>query len=258
MLFRSIHVMAATRFGKGLSVAAAVSIMASVKKQKWAIVAPTKEKAQIIMDYILVFCVNDPILSATLSDLFVLRAEMLTNRRARSHITFLNGGEIRTYGAGQAMGHGAQNIILDEAALVEDEDEAKVFRMLGDNPHDFFIMKIGNPFLNNHFKRSFLDKTYYKINIDAKRALEEGRLTEEILKEQKAKPFFNIMYWNIFPEAESRDKYSYLPLISDGLLKLSQTEETIDEHGSKILGGDPADTGSNEAEIGRASCRERV
>ena len=34
---------------------------------------------------------------------------MLTQRRSRDHITFLNGGEIRTYSAGQVMGHGAQN-----------------------------------------------------------------------------------------------------------------------------------------------------
>lgn len=245
-----IHVMAHTRYGKSIIVGAGVAIMASIKKQKWAIVAPTKEDAQIIMDYVLFFCMGDPIIKQLLkTDARILKTEMLTQRRSRDHITFLNGGEIRTYSAGQVMGHGAQNIILDEACIATDEEEAKVFRMLGDNPKDFFIMKIGNPFENNHFKRSLLNDSYYKINIDAKRGLKEGRLSQEILDEQKGKPFFNVLYWNIFPDQASRDKYGYLPLISDSLLERAQVEGDVDEVGDKILGGDPADSGSNDAVI---------
>ena len=47
-----IQIMAATRYGKSLSVAAGVVIRASLKPEKWAIVAGTKEKARIIMEYI--------------------------------------------------------------------------------------------------------------------------------------------------------------------------------------------------------------
>ena len=50
---RKVHVMAHTRYGKSIIVGACIAIRAAVKKEKWAIIAPTKEQAQIIMDYVL-------------------------------------------------------------------------------------------------------------------------------------------------------------------------------------------------------------
>ena len=248
---QKVHVMAHTRYGKSIIVGAAVAIRAAVKKERWAIVAPTKEDAQIIMDYVLWFSINDPIISQLLkTDAKILKQEKLTQRRSRDHITYLNGGEVRTYAQGQTMGKGAPNIVLDEACIVEDEYEAKIFRMLGDNPEDFFIMKIGNPFYNNHFKSAYLDDSYYHINIDAKRGMAEGRLSQKILDEQKGKPFYDVLYWNIFPDEEARDKYGYLPLFTHRQLEAAQVDpDGIDELGTKKLGGDPADAGENESVI---------
>jgi len=247
-----VHAMAHTRYGKSIIVGATVSIRAAIKKEKWAIVAPTKEQAQIIMDYVLYFSVNDPIISQLLkTDAKILREERLTQRRSRDHITFLNGGEIRTFSAKQVMGFGAQNIVMDEAGLIEDSDEAKAFRMLGDNPKDFFIIKIGNPFNNNHFKQSYLDDSYYHINIDAKRGLEEGRLSQEILDEQKNKPHYDILYNNIFPDNEGRDKNGYLPLLSHKIVTEAQVDMTnIVPLGDRLVGVDPNDGGENEGVIG--------
>jgi hypothetical protein len=253
---QKVHVMAHTRYGKSIIVGATVAIRAATKRERWAIVAPTKEDAQIIMDYVLWFSINDPIISELLkTEAKAIKEERLTQRRSRDHITYLNGGEVRTYSQKQTMGKGAPNIVLDEACLVEDEYEAKIFRMLGDNPEDFFIMKIGNPFYNNHFKRALLDDSYYHVNIDAKRGMAEGRLSEKILEEQKGKPFYDVLYWNIFPDEEARDKYGYLPLITHNMLERAQVDpESVDEVGTKKLGADPADGGQNESvAVGRSN-----
>jgi len=248
---RKVHVMAHTRYGKSIIVGASVAIRAAIKKERWAIVAPTKEQAQIIMDYVIFFSVNDPIISQLLkTDANVITEERLTQRRSRDHITFLNGGEVRTFSTKQTMGFGAPNLVLDEAGLVEDSDEAKAFRMLGDTPDDFFVIKIGNPFYNNHFKQAYLDDSYYHINIDAKRGLQEGRLSQAILDEQKQKPNYEVLYNNQFPDQESRDKYGYLPLLTHRQIEQAQVDlDQIDELGVKKLGGDPADAGDNEAVI---------
>lgn len=248
---KKVHVMAHTRYGKSIIVGACIAIRAAVKKEKWAIIAPTKEQAQIIMDYVLFFSVNDPVISQLLkTDAKILQQERLTQRRSRDHITYLNGGEVRTYSAKQTMGHGAPNIVLDEAGLIEDSDEAKAFRMLGDNPEDFFIMKIGNPFNNNHFKNAYLDDSYYHINIDAKRGIEEGRLSQAILDEQKSKPHYDVLYNNIFPDAASRDKHGYLPMFTHKQIEVMQVEEgSIAPFGARKVGADPNDEGANEGVI---------
>lgn len=246
-----VHVMAHTRYGKSIIVGAAIAIRASVKKERWAIVAPTKEQAQIIMDYVIFFSVNDPVISPLLkTDAKTLQNERLTQRRARDHITYLNGGEVRTFSAKQTMGFGAPNLVLDEAGLTDDSDEAKAFRMLGDNPQDFFVMKIGNPFKNNHFKQAYIDDTYYHINIDAKRGIAEGRLTNAILDEQKTKPHYDVLYNNLFPDEDSRDKYGYLPLFTHKLINAVQVDEaSIAPIGARLVGGDPNDEGANEGVI---------
>lgn len=246
-----VHVMAHTRYGKSIIVGATIAIRAAVKKERWGIVAPTKEQAQIIMDYVLFFSVNDPIISQLLkTDARILQNERLTQRRSRDHITYLQGGEVRTFSAKQTMGFGAPNLVMDEAGLTEDSDEAKAFRMLGDNPQDFFVMKIGNPFHNNHFKTAYLDDTYYHINIDAKRGMKEGRLTQAILDEQKTKPHYDVLYNNLFPDEEMRDKYGYLPLFTHRLINAVQVEEaTIAPIGDRLVGADPNDEGANEGVI---------
>lgn len=248
---RKVHVMAHTRYGKSIIIGAAVVIRAAIKKERWVIVAPTKPQAQIIMDYVLFFAMNDPIISNLLTtSVSTLKAEHLTQRRRRDHITFRDGGEIRTFGDNQTMGFGAPNIIFDEAGLSDDAAEAKVFRMLGDNPHDYFIMKIGNPFHNNHFKKAYLDSTYYKINIDAHRGMKEGRITQDILDEQRSKPNFGVLYYNLFPDQESYDKYGYLPLLSHEQIERAQVDrDTISPFGERLTGVDPNDSGQNEGVI---------
>lgn len=248
---KKIHVMAHTRYGKSLVVGATVGTRAALKKEKWAIIAPTKDQAQIIMDYVIYFVVNEPLLSNKLkTSLKQLKDELkLTQRRARDHITFLGGGEVRTYSAKQTMGQGAPNIVLDEAGLIDDSDEAKAFRMLGDST-DNFIVKIGNPWENNHFKDAYIDEDYHHINIDIFRGIKEGRATEEMHNNVKKKQHYGVLYLNQFPDDEGKDKHGFLPLFSHRLIESAQCEPgTVDSIGAKKLGGDGADGGANMSAI---------
>jgi hypothetical protein len=50
-----------TQYGKSASVADGVLLRISTHKEKWAIVAPTEDKARIIMDYIIDRIFDDPV-----------------------------------------------------------------------------------------------------------------------------------------------------------------------------------------------------
>ena len=65
------------------------------------------------------------------------------------------------------MGFGAPNVIMDEAALISDEADAKAMRMVAGFTASGadFVAKIGNPFTRGHFLKAFEDPAYLKINI---------------------------------------------------------------------------------------------
>jgi hypothetical protein len=60
-------------------------------------------------------------------------------------------GEIYIGGAKDVLGLGAECIVEDESALIDDNNHSLVVRMLGDDPRNNFLAKIGNPFTRNHF-----------------------------------------------------------------------------------------------------------
>ena len=244
-----IHIMAHTRYGKSLAVGAAVALRAAIKAEPWAIVAGTKEQAQIIMDHVIQFSSHDPILKA----LLVQNTDnVIKDRKKRTFITFANGGEVRAFTTGAdgslIMGQGCVNVIQDEAALISDNANSKVERMLGDNPHDNFMVKIGNPFHNNHFKEAFLDEDYFHINIDHRVGLQEGRLTDKFLNERSKKPNYAVLYENLFPDEASMDEKGFLPLFTHSMLERALVDKSsVMGGGVPTLGVDPADGGDNES-----------
>lgn len=248
-----IHIMAHTRYGKSMVVGAALALRAPLCSEPWAIVAGTKDQAQIIMDHVIHFSTQDRIIRQLLTQ----KADnIVKDRKKRTFLQFSTGGEVRAYTTGPdgdlIMGQGSKNIVQDESALVSDNANSKVERMLGDNPHDNYMVKIGNPFNNNHFKDAYLDENYFHVNIDYKVGLEEGRLTEKFLEERRKQPNFSVLYENIFPDAESADEKGYLPLITDSLLRKAViTPEGLGNAfaGTPVLGVDPADGGDNESVI---------
>src|SRR3989344_3389458 len=247
---RRIHIMTPTRYGKSTTVAAGGVVRASTKPERWAIVAGTKDKAQIIMDYAINYSLDDPLIRTQLAVEGTL--ERLRRERSRDRLTFLRGGEIRVFSAdsrnrqelGNAlMGFGSPNIIEDESALIDDDIHAKIMRMLGDST-DNFLVKIGNPFRRNHFLKSFQSDRYHKIFIDWRQGVDEDRFTDDFIEEMREQAFFDIFYEVKFPDADAVDEQGWMPLLTDLEIERAFVEED-QPFGQKRIGVDVAAGGRN-------------
>jgi hypothetical protein len=236
-----------TRYGKSLSVAAGVLISATTSTRKWAIVAGTQDKAQIIMDYLIMLGLNCEITKPLLAN--QIKDEKLRERKSKDRIFFANNkSEVRVYSAQATqksvvstslMGFGAPNVVEDEAALIPEKLQATITRMLGDNPEDNFLVKIGNPFNRGHFLTTWEGERYHKVFIDWHRALKEGRVTQDFIDEQREgdKQMFSINYECKFPDESAISDDGWLQLVLDSLLKTSQ-ERVLVPVGEMKLGVD--------------------
>lgn len=239
-----------TRFGKSRTTALAVLTRAATYPEKWAIVAGNKEKAKIIMSYINAHIFDSEYTASKFRMERGDSAEAIRRNRNKNHISFDVGnnliGEVFICSAKEALGYGAKNIIEDESALINDEDHSLVMRMLGDDPHDNFLFKIGNPFNRNHFLKSRLDPAYNKILIDCYKGIEEGRITKQVIEENRPYSFFKVLYECIFPSAEDVDAkgWSYL-LTEDDIAKSMARWESAERYGKRRLGNDIARGGRN-------------
>ena len=247
---KRIQIIASTQYGKSLAVAAGVVIRSSLKPERWAIVAGTQEKARIIMEYAIMLALNhDAIRNQLTPDTPLDRLRM---KRSATRLTFKRKGEIRVYSAEaklvaetskSLMGFGAPNVIEDESALIGDVLQATVMRMLG-GTKDNFLIKIGNPFTRGHFWRTWRDGNYYRIFIDYKRALKEGRYSEDFINEMKEEAMFDVLYECLFPIEGAMDLRGWLPLLTDADLERA-TVEADQPFGTFKLGNDVAGGGRN-------------
>lgn len=252
------HVMNHTRWGKSLFIGLAVLLRIATFAEKWAIVAPSKEKAHIIMDYVIQHAFDNEYIKSKLEIDKGETLEQLRRKRTKDRINFKHSdgtiGEVFIVGidsnnkikAGDAvMGFGAANVVLDEAALIDDEMEGKVFRMLADNASDYFYLKVGNPFTRGHFLKSYRDPRYWKMNATYHEGLKEGRLTDDFINMAKGKPNFDILFANKFPPADMVDKDGWTPLLTDDEIENAMVDETIPMFGEKRVGLDVAEGGQN-------------
>ena len=211
-----VQIMTTTQYGKSLTVALSALYTAKRRKAKVAIVAPTDKQGGIIMDYIISHLFDNEFFTKGLID--VTGIEKMRTQKTRDRLIWLDGAEIRvlTVGASNVtakglgvMGFHADIIIEDESSLIPDSHHSKVTRMLGGNVRKSKMVKIGNPFFRNHFYNSWHSDRFYKIFIDYKRAIAEGRLTEEFVEEQKtsgmSKEDFGVMYLVQFPDRVADD-----------------------------------------------------
>lgn len=240
-----------TRFGKSSSVAAAL-IMRCTMKERWAIVAGTVDKAQIIMSYFINYALENTIPRELLKNTQAL--DKLKQERNKTKLTFSSGFEIEVFSAdsrnkqatGNAvMGFGAPYVILDEAALVDDDIEAKIFRMIaGFSTTKHCYIKIGNPFKRNHFLKSHNDPDFHHIWWDYKVGIEEGRYTSEYVEKARNKPNFGVLYEVKFPDADMVDEKGWSQLVSE-----EDIEAIFVTNGSGFgfhkVGIDPSGEGTN-------------
>lgn len=235
-------IIAPTQFGKSLAVAIGLIIRTYFYPDRFALPAPSQDKAQIIMSHVIDHLFDD---AYFLSQLEIKEPlERLKRDRSKTHLSFRNGAEIQTFSADarnrQAvkkalMGFGAPNVIPDESALLPDDLYATVLRMLGGTKENW-LLEISNPWERNHFYRSWNDPAFHKIFIDYKIALEQGRYTPEFIEEMRKQPFFDVLYECKFPDETDVTLSGWRRLLTDTELEQAFTDF---EHEWKIPKGEP-------------------
>ncbi len=238
-------VMTPTQYGKSEAVSIGVLLNSCLDDRKWGIIGPTKEKGRIIQSYVIKHIFDN---SLFISQLRVdIPLERLKMERSKDRITFKGGGESRVFTAeaknknkvkGALMGFGAPNLVIDESALLADDIYTTAKRMVGGHPDDNFLLEIGNPFLLNHFKKTWEKaKNYNKIRIDWRQAVKEGRLDPEFVEEMRDLPLFDILYEVQFPPEDAMDEQGYYQLLtSDDIYNAKVDQWEI--KGKKKLGVD--------------------
>ncbi len=260
-LWNRLQILCSTQYGKSLFVALACIWVATVQNEVIAIIAPTDEKAKIIMRYFVEHLGDNEMFYKQLekkSKLDRLRMEdtkeriiMRTNPKNKKaggiFMISVQAGNSKK-GVEAAMGAGARIVIQDESGLIPDPIEATVYRMIAGKGEDAFYCKIGNPFYRNHFYLSSKDTTYHQIFIDYKRGIKEGRYTEDFIEGARKKPLFSILYECKFPGEGMVDSEGFLTLIPESKINVRPhfDGETV-WIGRVLLGIDPAGEGKDTA-----------
>lgn len=242
------HVETHTRYGKSETISMAVLIRVATYPEKWAIVAGTREKAGIIIGYIIKHIFDNSYTHRK----FILEPgeseESIRRYKNKSRINFDLGngliGEVFITTAANAMGLGAPNVVEDESALITGKDHALVMRMLGDQTENFLV-KVGNPWESDHFRASREDPAYHKIRIDYLQGIKEGRLTPEYAEEMRKQPFFDVLYEINFPKEGIADEENWVPLWTRDQVKNALVPFGYPGFGIKKLGNDVAGGGRN-------------
>ena len=240
------HVQCPTRYGKSLVVALAVLTRASLFPEKWAIVSQTSEKAMVIMEYIISHIFDNPVSRARFIRKPDETEESIRRYKRKDKINFDLGerrmGTIYITTAENALGLGAANLVEDEAATINNKEHALVMRMLGEQI-DNFLVKIGNPWDMEHFRKSFEDPKYHKLIIDCWTGLKEGRYVKDYLDEMARQPYFDVLYECKFPATGADDK-NWVPLLSREEIERAMTDQ-CQGFGENKLGVDVAGGGRN-------------
>lgn len=224
-LHNRVQIICSTQYGKSLWVALAALVLTCVFGKVVVIVAPSKDKAKIIMRYYIEHLGDSPMFYTKLAK--DSRLERLRQEESKERITLNNGGGIFIISTDEknskksleaAMGQGAEVVIGDEFCLVSDNTEATIFRMIAGKGPDACYIKIGNPFYsappNSHFLRTWLQVgTYHRIFIDFRTAIAEGRYNPEFIAEARSKPLFDILFECLFPDLSVMDKDGYRLLV---------------------------------------------
>jgi len=244
--FPRIHIETHTRYGKSEIISLAVLTRATTFPERTAIVAGKKDKAGIIMSYLIGHIFDNEYCRKR----FLMEGESEENiRRYRNKdkINFdLGGGllgEVYICSAQDALGWGAKNVVEDEAALVPTSEHSLVIRMLGDDT-DNFLCKVGNPWDEEHFNKSRESDNYKKIIIGYPIGIKEGRITPEFIDEARREAFFDVLYECESPKSAVMDKKAWIPLFTREEVANAMVESR-DGFGVNKLGVDVAGGGRN-------------
>ena len=243
------NIIAPTQDGKSLSIGAATTIVAATQPERFTILAPNEKKADIIMSYVRDFATQHPIISSQLELDKSDSLDRLKRERSKRHITFKRGGGIQTLtldarnskrSIEAAMGFGSKNVIEDESGLIEDPLHSTVMRMMGGYRYaETFLLKIGNPFYPNHFKRSAFSPDYNKIHLTYLDSLKDRDAgfhgyDPRFIEEMRSEAFFDVFYECEFPDEGTIDADGFRQLITTKEIKLATVDRSLVKKGDKL------------------------
>lgn len=197
ILDRSIQevcVITPTRYGKTFTIAIGALISAAIRGQEVQIGGGDKERSKIAMGKVIKMLPGaDDYIKENLAGKD--RIENVATTLSKYRLGWADGGSIDIFGVSErlkntdvkgkgAIGIGGDMVILDESALVSDDNYSVVRRMLLEST-ETKLVEISNPHQKNHFYDSMHDEKVFRIWIDAQGAIEEGRLTAEQVERAK-------------------------------------------------------------------------
>jgi hypothetical protein len=254
---KHIEIISTTQYGKSLFIALGCIIVSCIQGELVPVVAPKKEQAKKIMRYYIEHMADSPLFYTQLEK--NTKLDRLRMEENKERIVLRNGGGVAAFsveagnstkGVEAVMGEGGRIVIQDESALIPDEHEATIYRMLAGKGENTCYIKIGNPFYNNHFKTSWYDLDYYKVFIDCYRALKEGRYNQSFLDKALKKPLADILYLCQFPDEDEMDAKGFRKLFkSDEYGKMLLEEKPQLQPLKKKLGVDIARGGNWNAYV---------
>jgi len=187
--YEHLLITAATQAGKSYAVALGIVIFAALNpREKIVLIAPTREQARIIMRYVFDIFGRSDELSSVLDTDTRSHVERLKHEMRKSMLRLTNDTTIQILSAeGGLLGFSATVLILDESAEIDDETyRTQILRMLGaEEGVRKVLIEISTPHRRNHFFDSFNNPDVQTIQIDWKRAVEEGRLREDFIAKQR-------------------------------------------------------------------------
>lgn len=245
-----------TQYGKSEIVAIAILLRVSTFQEKWIILGATKDKANIIMSKLIKHIFEN---DYTLGKFQIDEGESLDfirRNRAKDNITFKvdeNGiGQVITLSADARrksqdagdilIGHGGQNLVEDDAALIPDKIHGKALRMLGGHKENF-LLKVTNSFGRNHAYRSRNDPKFKKFIIDYTQGITEERLTPEFITEMRSvldPIMFGILYECTYPPSDMIEDGGWMALLTQEQVEEAQTRN-LQSNGMKKMGVDVAE-----------------
>lgn len=258
-MYPRVHTETYTQYGKSLSVGLGALTRVSHYPEKWTIIAPKADQAQIIMGYIIDHIFDNEMIAKKFEIDKGESAERIRRERSKNRLTFkmadgsiggvqvLSAQNTRTKNLIDAiLGFGSPNVIVDESSLLQDDVFAGIIRMLGGTKNNF-LMQIGNTIYRNHFFKAGKNPRYHKIHVDYRQGIREGRISKDFIQEtrEEMRPeLFRMLYECKYPEADAVDAEGYSPLVTAAELERATAEE-VQLVGKLRAGVDAAGGGAN-------------
>lgn len=192
--YKWVWISAPTRYGKSETIALAAIYLAVFHNLKVPIVGGSEDKAKKIMEYIVAHLGDHPSLYKGLINMDVSDVDRLKVQMSKSALRWASGGwvyitsidsrSISREGEG-VVGEGGDVVILEEAGLIKHREQfSKVVRMPEGNDWGKMVMT-GNCIEKSVFEDAYNDPEYGKVRITLDQAIEEGRVNESRLEQQK-------------------------------------------------------------------------